>query len=248
MQNDCKNEKFDIIIQAGQSNSEGCGFGDTDVPYVPDDRILHMEKDFGIIVAKERVQEVNVYGHFCLSFAREYVRNGDLQPGRKVLILRTAVGGTGFSDKRWGLGEDLYEKMMAMIKAALALNPENKLVALLWHQGETDAGWKATGEYYYDKLKTLVASVRDTFGNKALPFVAGDFVQEWKAKNLAQCDIVIGAMRKVCADIGSAGFVETDGLLSNNQKNGNGDDIHFCRDALYQMGARYYAAYRGIGK
>lgn len=37
-------------------------------------------------------------------------------------------------------------------------------------------------------------------------------------------------------------------LLSNNQKTGNGDDIHFCREALYVLGRRYFSAYKDVCK
>ncbi len=40
-----------------------------------------------------------------------------------------------------------------------------------------------------------------------------------------------------------AGGVETAGLLSNKQKVGNGDNIHFCREALRILGERYFAQY-----
>ena len=40
--------------------------------------------------------------------------------------------------------------------------------------------------------------------------------------------------------------IETADLLSNNQKNGGGDVIHFCRDALHELGRRYFSAYEKI--
>lgn len=39
MLKDFSEEKFDIIIQAGQSNSEGYGFGKVEGPYEPSDRM-----------------------------------------------------------------------------------------------------------------------------------------------------------------------------------------------------------------
>ena len=33
------NEKYDIIILAGQSNAEGSGFGPVEDPFVPDERV-----------------------------------------------------------------------------------------------------------------------------------------------------------------------------------------------------------------
>ena len=50
---DFTKEKFDIIIQAGQSNAEGCGVGNVEKAYAPTDKILHLDGDFTISVARE---------------------------------------------------------------------------------------------------------------------------------------------------------------------------------------------------
>ena len=44
MKNMCE-EKFDIIIIAGQSNAEGFGVGPVECEYVPSDRILWLKDD-----------------------------------------------------------------------------------------------------------------------------------------------------------------------------------------------------------
>lgn len=241
-----KTEEFDIIIQAGQSNSEGCGLGDTATPFVSDDKILYLNGDFSITMAHEQVWGNVIIGNFSLSFATEYVKSGKLKGGRKLLILRTAVGGTGFSDKRWGMNDDLFLRMMEMTKTALSLNPNNRLVALLWHQGETDAGHNASYDTHYKNLTALVNAVRNTFGYNALPFIAGDFVNEWKTANIKICEPIIKAIKNICTDIGNAKFIETSELLSNNQKIGNSDTIHFCREALDKLGVKYFEAFCSI--
>ena len=253
---DYKNDKFDIILQGGQSNAEGCGVGPAEYEYRPDENILYMtntERDgvgrdtkisyegFDIDVANERVWDGHKVNEFALSFAECY-RKKLLRQDRKILILRTAVGGTGWSDGRWGMKDDLYLNMMQMTKTALSLNPANELKAFLWHQGETDAG---AGEKHYNNLLALVKSVRETYNCPGLPFIAGDFVNEWKQKNLQLCEPTIQAIRSVCRDLGGA-FVETSDLKSNNQEHGNGDDIHFSRNALNILGVRYFEAYEKI--
>ena len=131
MLKDFTKEKFDVIIQAGQSNSEGYGFGPTDEPYQPSDRVWYLEPNMTVSVATEKVTGNGIQSNFGLSFAREYMKSGRLAEGRNILIIRAAVGGTGFLDNRWKLTDDLYIKMMEMIDTALSLNPENRLVALL---------------------------------------------------------------------------------------------------------------------
>lgn len=248
MLRDFSKEEFDIIIQAGQSNSQGCGMGVATAPFAQSDDIWYLNNDFTISKAGEEVWGNEITCNFSLSFSAEYIAKGMLQSGRKLLILRAAVGGTGFLDNRWGMTDDLYLRMMEMIKTAIQLNSKNKLVAFLWHQGETDAILNASKEVHYTNLITLVNSVRSTFKSENLPFIAGDFVNQWKMDNIAICEPVVDAIKDVCNNIGSALFVETSELQSNDQRIGNTDTIHFCREAINQLGVKYFEAFCGIIK
>ena len=205
-----------------------------------------LEPRFTLAAAVEQVEGNDTVGNFSLTFAEEYRKSGRLHSGRKLLVLRAAVGGTGFTDSRWGLKDDLFLTMMEMAHTALSLHPENRLVALLWHQGETDALNNATFAQHLQNLTALVETVRTTYRCEALPFVAGDFVEQWKAENAEICKPVVDAIRAVCKTVGHARFVESTGLESNHQKTQNGDTIHFSREALYELGQRYYNAWREL--
>lgn len=251
MLHDFTKDKFDIIIQAGQSNSEGYGFGPTDAPYQPDGRVWYLNQDGTITLAAEKAINNGIQSNFSLSFVREYLNAGMLPEDRKLLIIRSAVGGTGFLDNRWKPCDDLFLQMMEMTRTALSLNPENRLIALLWHQGENDAGQRATYDQHYGHLMTLLRLVREAYDVPSLPFVAGDFVADWKSKNQENCAPVVAAMRAVCADCGNGGFVETADLKSNLQEGiehplGWADDIHFSRRSIYELGKRYFAEYARI--
>jgi hypothetical protein len=104
----------------------------------------------------------------------------------------------------------------------------------------------ASYDVHYNNLITLVKTVRNEFGYKKLPFIAADFVHDWKNMNLDICDPVVRAIRAVCRDLGNAGFVETDGLSSNAQANGGDDTVHFSREALMILGNRYFDKYLQI--
>ena len=253
MLKDFSKEKFDILIQAGQSNSEGYGFGNVRDPYEANDRVWYFNGDGTFQMAQERVQKNGIQSNFALSFARKYIDEGELDDDRRLLILRTAVGGTGFSDNRWKSTDDLYQRMMDMIKTVLALNPENRLKALLWHQGETDAMNQVTFEYYLEHITALVNNVRVVFSVPTLPFIAGDFVPLWKSKNEEKCVPVISALKAVC-NHAYGDFVESAGLDSNLEDGyphplgWSCDDVHFCRRSIYLLGERYFEAYRSIVK
>ena len=242
---DFSKDPLDIIIQGGQSNSEGCGLGPVEHPYEQRPKIMMMENDLTIMTAREKVWGNDAVGNFVFSFADKYAKDGRLKFGRKLLILLAAVGGTGFYDRRWGMKDDLYLKMIEMTKTAMALNPDNRVVAFLWHQGETDTG-NPIRDLHYENLLTLVKSVREITGKEKLPFIAGNFVPQWYNDNTEVCIPIISAIKDVCEDIGHAAFVETDGLTSNSEVTGNDDMIHFSREALYKLGDRYYEAFTKI--
>lgn len=258
-------ERYDIILQAGQSNADGTGRGPVEQPYIPSADILYLQaaktvqitaegisvtyadQPFLVEVAEDTEREDGIKGDFSLTFARDYIDHGLLAEGRKLLIIRAAVGGTGFKRKNWGLQDQLYLKMLEMADYALSCNPENRLVAFLWHQGEHDAVHGTPPDMYKSLMRDLVYSVRARYGNDKLPFLAGDFVQQWKQDNAAISIPIAAKLQELCNEIGSAAFVETKGLPSNDEKTGNGDSIHFCRQSLYDLGHRYFNAFQSIG-
>jgi len=246
MLHDFSQDLFDVVIQAGQSNSEGTGYGDAPDPYTVSDDVWYLQNNMVIERAAETVHQNVIRGNFALSFARRYIAAGCLSPGRKLLIVRAAVGGTGFTDGQWGLSDPLFLRMMRMTRTALSLNPGNIPVALLWHQGETDAVNQAGYEIHRANLSALIGAVRDAFGGPGLPFVAMEFVPHWIRMNADLCRPILQAMRDVCLSAGHAAFLGSEGLASNDQTFGGGDAIHFSREALYQMGERYFDAYASL--
>jgi len=245
MLQDYSRDIFDIIIQGGQSNSYGCGIGPVEKPYEPRGDILMMDGYFNIKIAEEEVWDGDSVGNLAHRFAERYINDGLLASGRKILILKSSEGGTGFYDKRWGPEDDLFLRMLDMIGKSACLNKENRFVAFLWHQGETDTA-DPDRDKHNKNLSALVGRTRQAAGFDDLPFIAGDFVSQWKMKNLTVCEPIVSAIRDVCKNTGHSGFVETDGLTSNDEVLGNGDDIHFSREALYSLGDRYYDAFHRI--
>ncbi len=260
---DYSQEKFDIIIQGGQSNAEGCGYGPVCDEYIPSPEILYLladkqalelpegvlveyaDKPFSIEIAKERISGENIFGDFSLTFAAEYIKNGLLAAGRKLLIVRAAIGGTGFQKHHWGVMDKVYLKMLEMVDYALSLNSENRVVAFLWHQGEHDAFEGNIPENFQAQLTALLNAVRTKYG-RGLPFIAADFASEWKNENINICEPIVDKIRQVVKQAKNTGFIETSDLLSNNQKFGSGDKIHFCRQSLHDLGRRYFNVYKKI--
>jgi len=256
-------EKYDIILQAGQSNAEGYGHGPAEHPYVPDARILYLtagdpeageyypKGDYEIKIAEERphpdLAPDDRRGDFALSFAQKYVEAGLLEEDRKLLIVRTAVGGTGFLKHYWQVGDPLYERMLRMTDYAVSLHPENRLVGMLWHQGEHEAAFLNDPQRYHDQLLAVLESVRERYKASDLPIVLGGFCDQWVQENQPACDEIMAVIRKVAEKLGGR-YIQTADLRSNDQKTGDGDTIHFCREDLQELGRRYFAAYSNLRK
>ncbi len=269
-----ENEKLDIIILAGQSNAEGYGIGEVSEEYIPDERILwlndasnpHFAKNeqgkdvFTIDYPAETTVTVadepfsadgkNKLGKLSFFFAKDYAKE-KLAADRKILIVNAAVGGTGFVRNEWGVGAILYRRLKDFTRLALGWNSENRIVAFLWHQGECDSFERADLDLekkytiHKNNLGNMLADFREEFSCDA-PFIAGGFCNEWYVQNKRACDGVLRAIREICAEQGA--FIETDDLQSNNQRTGNGDGLHFCREANHILGKRYYEAYRKLVK
>ena len=79
---DFTKEKFDIVIQAGQSNAEGCGKGPLDEPvYTVDGDIMHLSPEFTVTIATvdgfENLFVTYADKPFDISCADEHLNGGE---------------------------------------------------------------------------------------------------------------------------------------------------------------------------
>ncbi len=268
-------EAFDIVIVAGQSNAAGTGVGTAAAEYIPSEEILMLTDEANprflenagggarfiidyptpmhIAVAEEPVDADGIKrGKFQLSFGRAYYDKYLQGTGRKLLLIYSGVGGTGFCRKEWGTeGTVLFDRLVSMTAYALSLNPENRLTGFLWHQGECDsfenADWEWERRYrtHKENLSAMLDAFCQRFSCPRLPVIAAGFCNEWYQKYKEPCDAVLKAIRETVSERNGA-FVETADLKSNNEQTGNGDDIHFSRESLYRLGIRYFQAFEKL--
>lgn len=231
--------RFDIIVAAGQSNCLGAGLGDVEFPYKPKDSIMALNPDFTISKATERIKGNSLRGSFPLYFADLYLENGYLKDDRFILIIKSASGGTGFAKKHWGKGDEFSLRMFEMVETALSLNPENKVVAFLWHQGEHDVSNNTPPLKQLEYLRILLQDIKNEIGTN-FPLIAGDFVHDFKLNKIGDANGISGTIKIAFSEIDGY-FVETDGLKSNNEvlKN-NHEIVHFSRECLPELAKRYF--------
>lgn len=272
-------DKLDIIVIAGQSNAEGNGVSTDDVievkndcfelfdannywidinPDDPKNPIFHMVLPVQCIVRalQERLVDGLPRYDMSLSFADEYIKHGLLEKDRKIMVIKAAVGGTGFALKQQGVNNFLYKRLTDMVDLALSFNKENRIVAFLWHQGEHDAfenaqlNEKERYDFYHKEFMAQTNDFLTRYKSFKFPVISGGFCDEWanKDENIKQTNVIEKCLQDCMNEIGFAGFVPSDGLLSNNQELHNGDDIHFSKKSLKVFGQKYFDKYFSLIK
>lgn len=275
---DFTNENFDIVLLIGQSNAEGYGIGPVENEYEPTDNIMQFTDSYPVMyrINTEGIEALDVpqttiyritpmaentrkgmgkLGCLATSFVKRYYDEYLSETKRKVLLIRAAIGGTGFMRKQWTPQGVMFERAIDMTDIALGLNPENKLSAILWHQGEgeaIDGKGKSYGElyaFYLNSLTKLVSDFKSKY-KKDIPFLAGGHCDDWIIHYLTESTAITDATKDVMAKFDCAGYVETAGLGSNERiiRGKHPDEVHFNRPSLYELGERYFTVYREIRK
>ncbi len=173
-------------------------------------------------------------------FVRRYVA---AHPGETVGVVPCAVGGSGvatwFESRKGDKGKNLET---ALARAQVALS-NGTFIAILWHQGETDAAkWdqKRIDDRYANYVATAAKAARRVVGED-VPFVAGE-IGRWLRRNDADHAAKINpAINRLSAVVPYATVVSSEGLT-------NGDEHHFDRASQIILGARYYEAWDALVK
>ena len=100
--------------------------------------------------------------------------------------------GASENSLRWGVGKPLYQDLVSRTKAALAKNPKNRLLAVVWMQGEGDAAVGTHAQHpglfsaMVNQFRTDLAgqASQSTGGSaSAVPWICGDTTYFWKQRH-----------------------------------------------------------------
>jgi hypothetical protein len=239
---------WDIILVAGQSNAAGRGLGiNAEYLDAPDARVYqfaNLSSPFAdqVVLAKDPLFHQELPGStvgFPMTFAKLYAAT--VPSNRRVLIVPTAHGDTGFGstgEYTWRVGQsgpiNLWSLALAQMAKALALPGQNRVAAILWHQGEANSG--TTPSTYRTDMLALIDSARANFGDD-VPFVLGQMSPSRIASSpgYAAIDAVhqeIPSLRDHCA------FWKAVPLY-----NSSGDVVHFSADGQRINGQTAFHAY-----
>ncbi|PPF50886.1 hypothetical protein C5B94_15050 [Clavibacter michiganensis] len=246
-------EGYDVVVVLGQSNAQGVGTGwdpavDVSVPGL--DQLAGSGTRAGQIVpAKDSLSHVTTWtttgGVQSVGPGMQLGRRllADARPGRKVLIVPAAMASTsmtGDGSYAWNPADtrsrvNLFTRALGQIDQALAQDPDNRLVAVVWAQGESDAT-RTDAAGYQGMLLDLVDRLGARYGE--VPFLIGGMVPEWmNASPLRQAiDTAQQGMPALRSNVsyvpGAAGYSRAE------------DSIHYTAAGARAMGDKFFAAYQ----
>jgi hypothetical protein len=149
-------------------------------------------------------------------------------------LIPCAVGGTPL--QRWQKDGDLYKQAVARAKLA---QKHGTLKGILWHQGESDSGDKATAESYGQRLAEMIEDLRQELDAPAAPFVAGklgEFLAEKSAQGKpSYWKVVNEQIDALPKTVSHSAVVDSSGLKSKASR------VHFDAPSLREFGRRYAA-------
>ncbi|CAM9464808.1 unnamed protein product, partial [Hapterophycus canaliculatus] len=234
----------DVVLLMGQSNMSGWGQGyDANIDGPNNPRIQQWSRENTIITASERLEHADMgkvsqtLVGMGTSFARSLLET--LPDQRNVLLVPTAYGGSKLVDGPWSPGGHLFEDAVTRMTAALA-NDEtagNCVAAVLWHQGESDAGAYVDLETYRSTWRDMINMLRARIPAAAnAPVVLGEFTPAVINIAYERYSPILGAIREIPDYIQFTAVASSEGLSTNSDD----DLIHFDAASQREFGQRYF--------
>ncbi|EHC8053753.1 DUF1737 domain-containing protein [Escherichia coli] len=156
------------------------------------------------------------------------------------------TSGASANSARWGVGKPLYQDFLFRTKAALSKNPKNRLLAVVWMQGENDL---ADGSQQHSGLFTtmvqqfradMAAYSAQCVGGSAgsVPWICGDTTYYWKNLNADKYEAVYGGYKgREAQNIFFVPFM-TDSSGANTPTNNPSEDPDIPASGYYGAASR----------
>jgi hypothetical protein len=170
-------------------------------------------------------------------------------PGRKIRIVKLAVGGTSIYDwaRLWNprlafrmtestIQSSLYTLLRKQIDASAVLTLGNTVNSFLWMQGERDARYPLAANAYLGNLKTFINDLRREYASPNAAFVLGR-INPPKAQHPA-VDVIRKAQEVVTTQMPRTVWVNTDELSKA------ADQIHYDTNGEVALGRSFAYAVR----
>lgn len=168
------------------------------------------------------------------SFAAAY--RDDHPDAARIGLIPCAYGGSSID--RWQPGSILYDNA---VNCARLAQRTSSIVAVLWHQGESDCR-DGRSRSYGKKVEAVLRSIRQDLGLEDVPLLIGELGEYLKnnARFSEEYPIVNEALRQTAEALPLTGFVSAAGLTAND------DMLHINAVSQREFGLRYYAVFRAL--
>lgn len=220
------------ILLIGQSNMAGRGFLH-DVPPIINERIQMLRNGRWQMMA----EPINVDRHIAgigpaASFAEAWTND---HPNESIGIIPCAEGGSSIDE--WTIDGVLTRHAIQQAQFALE---SSDLIAILWHQGESDS-FNQRYQTYEKKLQRLFQYLRTELALPQLPILIGELGsflgQKGFGKSAIEYEYINQILYRFATRELNCYFVTAKNLSSNP------DGIHINAVSQRKFGIRYYEAF-----
>ena len=154
----------------------------------------------------------------------------------QIGLIPCAEGGSSIDE--WSKESTLFRHAVSEAKFAME---NSELIAILWHQGESDGRSKKYKNYYH-KLNVLVNSFRKELGDLQVPFIVGglgDYLGKSAfGRSCVEYELVNQELLRYAENNRNCYFVTGEKLYPNP------DGIHINAESQRRFGIRYFKAYQ----
>lgn len=256
--------EYPLIIVLGQSNAEGLASKDAapnwlaDNNYILDDYII-WNKDYNYLSLYELGRNVGSNNNadsrfgFDIFFAKQYLN----YYGGKLICLKHTLAATPISEKgddyrvgRWQpnvslirpgerrLVEEFEQKLNNVRIYASKNNLILKPIAILYHQGESDATNQLRLADYKVNLTSLIICLRNILKIKEIPIINADIM--YKNDNFKNINTIFRELNDTDP------YLKTVDMSKHQQH--LGDTIHYNANSFEYMGDKMFEYYQLLNK
>jgi hypothetical protein len=217
------NEKYSLIILAGQSNMVGCG---------EVSELENIEMGNNSIYINKGLSPVRFSSKLKIKrglFGIEYSLSKKLEtrfPSEQFIILKYAIGGSSISE--W-IKENGYLSKMILEVSMIKNRTRLSNIYLMWSQGETDVRLQTSKKQYYKALDEFYLRCKREFELDNLCFIS-NLIDIDGANN----DNVQKAQYDFAEDKDQIILFSSEGLAKG------GDKIHYNTEGIIDLGNRFF--------
>lgn len=248
---------FDVVLNIGQSNATSRGQSWRPPGLMASQSIYQFGRDgwdYQVLPAAEPLQhvipdgvEMRVSGvGFALPFALRYEQYA-LEKDRQILIIPAAKGGVGAvaPGAYWRPDGPGFQDVVTRLNSALHEYRHSRLVAIIWHHGETDLA--ADPAIYRDTVVTLLTAIRDKYDpSGSVPIILGEMAPPL-VRAVPAAARMNETIREISSLIPNSAIARADGLATNGDYNPEHfDKTHFRADAQIELGKRYFCGFERV--